>query len=210
MILKSIKHFLAASRTCIHWHYLSKHKNSVKGVYIFIIWKTKVFWGFFVFFFFLKTKILSISWSCPRFNHSSQSPAQVEVTPVHYSTWCRYARAFPQLYVDFGSPAGPGAGRSLRTHLISLSSFYPLTLTFTKRPMCLPTVGSLPLVEALYMLSAVHNQHGACPQTALSVHVMEERAECGQNSNSANPFCLHLEKSRVAGKGRPVRQFLVM
>ena len=119
MILKSIKHFLAASRTCMHWHYLSKRKNSVKGVYIFIIWKTKVlvffvfFCFFFLFFFFLKTKVLSISWSCPRFNHSSQSPAQVEVTPVHYSTWCRYARAFPQLYVDFGSPAGPGANQVL-------------------------------------------------------------------------------------------------
>ena len=58
-----------------------------------------------------------------------------------------------------------------------MSSFYPLTLAFTKRPMCLPTVGSLPLVEALYMLSAVHNQHGACPQKALSVHVMEEREQ---------------------------------
>ena len=150
MILKSIKHFLAASRTCIHWHYLSKRKNSVEGVHIFII---------------RKTKILSISWSCPRFNHSSQSPAQVEVTPVHYSTWCRYARAFPQLYVDFGSPAGPGANQVLagprgHTSSVWMSSFYPLTPAFTKRPMCLPTVGSLPLAEALYMLSAAHNQHG--------------------------------------------------
>ena len=200
MILKSIKHFLAASRTCIHWHYLSKRKNSVEGVHIFII---------------RKTKILSISWSCPRFNHSSQSPAQVEVTPVHYSTWCRYARAFPQLYVDFGSPAGPGANQVLagprgHTSSVWMSSFYPLTPAFTKRPMCLPTVGSLPLAEALYMLSAAHNQHGACPQKALSVHLMEERAECGQNSNSANPFCLYLERSRVAGRGRPVCQFLVM
>lgn len=200
MLFISIKCFLAASRTCIHWHCLSKHKSNVKGVYIFIIWKTKV---------------LSISCTCPRFNHSSQSPAQVEVTSVHYSIWCRYARAFPQLYVDFGSPAGPGANQVLadpwgHTSSVWMSSFYLLTLAFTKHSMYLPTVGSLSLVEALYMLSAVHNQHGTCPQRALVVHLMEERAECGQNSNSANPFCLNLERSRVAGRGRWVLQILVM
>ena len=202
MILKSIKHSLAASRTCIHWHYLRKRKNNVKGVYVFII---------------RKTKVLSISCTCPRFNHCSQSPAQVEVTLVHYSTWCTYARTFPQLFVDFGAPAGPGADQALagpwgHTSSVWMSSFFPLTLALTARSVCSPTVGSPPRVEAPYVLPLLRSPQPArgVPQEALRVHAMEERAECGQNSSSADPFCLISERAAVAGTGRPVRQILVV